>query len=297
MTVRAMVDIETLDTVETALVLEIGVVKVDFEDSSREVYRCSPGRQEQLDAGRTISLDTLGFWTQQPEDARRLLRNGLTETPVKDCLDEISRFLDDAAEVWAKPPSFDLNILANLNRQFRPAGAGDLWYYRAPRDLRTLLAVYGDPGVQHNGTVHNALDDADFQMRQLIAILERIEAAFVVKPTTGLASDQEFVNGLDYFASEVNQTALAAGWWDEDRNDGEILALIHSEVSEMLEALRKPGPDPKLPAFQQIETEAADVLIRLLDFCAVRGYRLPEAALAKNAYNKTRGHKHGGKKF
>ncbi len=89
-----------------------------------------------------------------------------------------------------------------------------------------------------------------------------------------------------------------------DRNPGEMLALIHSEVSEMLEGVRKGLPDSHLPDRTAEEVEAADVLIRLLDYCCFRRLDLGGATLAKLAYNATRAdhtdearRAAGGKKF
>ena len=41
--------------------------------------------------------------------------------------------------------------------------------------------------------------------------------------------------------TKVHNNAKEKGWWDEERNDGEMIALMHSELSEALEALRKDG--------------------------------------------------------
>ena len=96
---------------------------------------------------------------------------------------------------------------------------------------------------------------------------------------------------------EIHRCAVDHGWWESERNDGEMIALIHSELSEMLEALRKPGQSDHIPEFSGVEEEAADVLIRLLDMAKARGWRLEQAVDAKVAFNRTRPFKHGGKRF
>lgn len=47
---------------------------------------------------------------------------------------------------------------------------------------------------------------------------------------------------LNEFAREVHANARAHGWWDEERDPAEIIALIHSEWSEALEEYRAGRP-------------------------------------------------------
>ncbi len=109
---------------------------------------------------------------------------------------------------------------------------------------------------------------------------------------------QLFVDTFNAIQLEVYTTACAKGWWKGDRNKAELLALMHSELSEALEALRYGDPpDDKIPEFSGVEAELADVIIRIMDMGQAFNYRIAEAILAKMTMNKTREHKHGGKEF
>lgn len=98
-------------------------------------------------------------------------------------------------------------------------------------------------------------------------------------------------------------------WYDEngrklDRNKGELIALIHSETSELLEGERTGIMDKHLPDRKNAEVELADILIRVFDYAGAYGYDLEGAFQEKLNYNAIRfdhkrenRNKPGGKKF
>lgn len=129
---------------------------------------------------------------------------------------------------------------------------------------------------------------------------------------------------INELAEKIHANARNKGFFDAEKNIGEMLCLIHSEVSEALEADRKNYytnlkedwylkglADPNYGAsfngdesfkneFEKsvkntFEDELADIMIRVMDLAAFKGIDLESHIKAKMRYNAMREHKHGKK--
>jgi len=146
--------------------------------------------------------------------------------------------------------------------------------------------------------------------------------------------DALFQRAFDTFQTRVHRNSLEHGWWEASDHTTDVLdhavgwvpagvleevrrsvaanecgaklALVHSELSEALEAVREGVPLSRKLAgvatgddqpFTLFEEEIADVVIRCMDLAERYKLRLARAIEAKHAYNRGRPHRHGGKQL
>ena len=98
------------------------------------------------------------------------------------------------------------------------------------------------------------------------------------------------------------QNAKDHGWHDSNRSIGDLICLMHSELSEALEEHRN-GRAPNEVYFNEqkpqkpegIPVELADCIIRIFDFCGLHDIDLESVLKQKMEYNRTRPYRHGNK--
>lgn len=110
-----------------------------------------------------------------------------------------------------------------------------------------------------------------------------------------IPDDANLHEGINLLCDSAHGRAHNNGWWhnletDEpkDRNDGEMIALMHSELSEALEGHRTNAMDKHLPHRKSVEVEMADCVIRIADYCRARGLDLAGAIVEKMQFNDNR---------
>jgi hypothetical protein len=108
-------------------------------------------------------------------------------------------------------------------------------------------------------------------------------------------AESEVRKGITVLMAAVHQTAVAHGWWESgNRNMGEMIALMHSELSEALEshrsselplwyshaglfgaeqamAMNDAEHNGRLGKPEGIASEFADCIIRIADTCHQAG--------------------------
>jgi len=164
-----MLDLETLDTRPSTVVLSIGAIAFDPQTGWMDEYQGGglelfPRVDEQLEAGRTISWDTMSWWLQQSEEARKAVaKPPRPRIGVENCLETFRDYCKRMGTtlVWSNGAAFDVVIMEHLmNYQRIP------WRFYKVLDMRTMMWL---KNVAKKGeTVHTALQDAKDQAERVI---------------------------------------------------------------------------------------------------------------------------------
>lgn len=178
----AMIDLETLDTRPSAVIVSIGVVVFNRRDSSvpmKKLYLTfgkKEFRDEQILMGRTVSRDTVIWWKKQEPAAKKVFKESNVDS-ISDALDKLETFLtsfDVTLLIWGNGAGFDNVITTSLYESY---GRDAPWKFWNDRCFRTFKGEHGHIARPPTlwATKHNALDDARQQSLYLQAMYEELQ--------------------------------------------------------------------------------------------------------------------------
>lgn len=90
--------------------------------------------------------------------------------------------------------------------------------------------------------------------------------------------------GLNIAIKFCHEKSIKTGFWSDPRtgqrirrNKGELISIMHHELSACLEGERKSSMDSDLPFRRSAEVELSDLLLRVFDYAGEYGYDLAGA--------------------
>ena len=201
MTTHHQIDLETGAVTKNAAIAQIGIVSMRVDEKRRaEIYdgcnikidvNCYASREfrEEFD----VSINTMLWWATQDSTTREAAFGkpdekvpGRISLPL--ALHQLWMYMEQPnhskkVKVWAKPPTFDLVILQHA---FDVCDLPVPWHFREERCMRTMLDICAKDVSIHGAMLnnpegggryrakHDAYDDAEFQMEQLIGCLRQL---------------------------------------------------------------------------------------------------------------------------
>lgn len=173
----AVVDIETLDTAPTAVIVSIGCVIVDSKNLEvvDEFYQVINRNQPT----RSQDLDTVNWWFEQanksPEAFNEVLKSYDAPTDLETVLEDFAEWLKivfdgDKIQMFGNGPEFDNTILEHAYKQHDMETPWPFWCNQSMRTINLLKAAFDDDleKIEFVGNKHHALDDAQHEAKQLL---------------------------------------------------------------------------------------------------------------------------------
>lgn len=175
---HVMIDLETLSTKPNAFVLAMGACEINFQlnDVGRKFYH-RINHASFIKANADISPDTVMWWMQQSDAARKAIQPIADDSHMKDVLFALGSWMTDLkhigngadeVHVWGNGSDFDNVVLAHWFREFDVPMP---WSFRHNRCFRTVRNLFPDtPDPASADIAHHALHDAEWQANKLILI-------------------------------------------------------------------------------------------------------------------------------
>lgn len=166
-----MIDIETLDTVPSAAIVQVAIVEFNSKTARiGSIYFANIKDDCYGNISRTESEQTLKWWEAKKEQYQEIQSHTIN---LDECVKAIELFFKcingNEHIVYANPPGFDLTILKDVFSQYDLKIPWNPWNERC---LRTMKKQYPEliENIQFEGKKHNAIDDCLHQIKQVVAI-------------------------------------------------------------------------------------------------------------------------------
>ena len=167
-----MIDLETFGNGPNKVICQIGAVYFDRTTGELgQTFEVNVDARSSQAFGGVIDADTVYWWLQQSDEARKsLLENKIS---LREALESLNLFLVNADRIWSHA-TFDFVTIMDA---FRAVSLKPCFSHKAGMDLRTLtyLAKISPQDFTRDGTHHNGLADAIFQVKYCVAALNKIQ--------------------------------------------------------------------------------------------------------------------------
>lgn len=173
-----MLDLETMGTQPGALLLSIGAVRFNPNDTSYVLDReaqfqkfhvgIEPTSAEAY--GLTVEVNTALWWMHDDQQAARASLAALEQTDLATALEGFAQWaqLEPFDAIWGNSASFDCGLLSAAYAKVGMERPWKFWQERCYRTLKGLAPEVKVPELE--GVPHNALYDATRQALHLQAI-------------------------------------------------------------------------------------------------------------------------------
>lgn len=154
-----MVDLETLDTQYSTVILSCGIVTFNrYSNTYEETLMIKPDVDEQVSMGRTQSESTIQWWERQTPEAIAEAFSEHDRVSFSEFTEAVYKFTANRDCAWSHGSNFDIPILEHA---LKMAGLNVPWSPFKVRDTRTLFDIT-NVSLRDNGfvTSHRVLDDA-----------------------------------------------------------------------------------------------------------------------------------------
>lgn len=172
-----MIDIETLDTKPSSIILSIAAVEFDINNSGNILNSFHVNVDQNSQSNRSASPSTIEFWNKQPIEKREAMLVDMIT--LDQALVQLREWLPKHTKykIWANSPSFDLSILDHAFDYASP------WDYWQSLDVRTYKELARSLKIQlpeiDKTKAHNALYDCHYQAYVVSTIFSHLHTGYL----------------------------------------------------------------------------------------------------------------------